>query len=512
MAKAVGIDLGTTNSAIAVVDELGRPILIPNKEGNTITPSAVLFRGNQRVVGAKAKNAAVAQPENVALLIKREMDNPDFTFTDASGNTFRPEELSAFILKKLKQDAEEALGEEITQAVITVPYYFGDLERQRTKRAGEIAGLEVLDIINEPTAAAIAHGINNKDSGIKTLVYDLGGGTFDITIMHVKGHNNLEVVTSNGDRALGGADFDTALSDYFFEQFEKEHNIDPYGDDPLRVRQDFLNRAELAKIDLSADTETDVYLSAAGKPHNIHLTRDLFENLIRHLVDQTEDLTIQALKDANLTKADIDKVLLVGGSTRIPAVRNRIKKLVGKEPETGFNPDEVVAMGAAIYAAKLTGKTVVSKTGQKVPAISFENVTAHSLGILIQDTETEELINSILIPKDSKIPAEGTKMYSTVSDNQSTVFLQILEGESTNPKHCTAVGDQAILTELPLLPKGLPQIMVTLSYDQSGIVHLKAKEMGSGRSLHTEIFYNSAIMTDREVQESISANAQVDVL
>jgi molecular chaperone DnaK len=348
MGKAIGIDLGTTVSAMAIVDaNLGRPVMIPNLEGTPLTPSAVMIRGEERVVGLRAKRSAVARPDNVFQFIKRRMCDPDFVFTDADEQTHRPEELSALILKKLKQDAERALGTEVTEAVITVPAYFADLERNRTRQAGVIAGFDVLDIINEPTAAAIAYGVGKGEPNKTILVFDLGGGTFDVTIMKVVGRDELQVLTSGGDRFLGGADFDRELSNYFVQKFEATHGVDLKKSGNSQIDQEFLEKAEQAKIDLSADTEVYVTLSAVGKVLDLTLTRDEFEGIIRHHLDLTRDLTKEALKAAGLDWRDIDKVLLVGGSTRIPMVRAMMQELTKQMPEVGINPDEVVALGAA---------------------------------------------------------------------------------------------------------------------------------------------------------------------
>ena len=417
MGKAIGIDLGTTMSAMAIVDATGRPSIITNKEGQRLTPSAILIRGDERIVGERAKRAAVAKPNNVAQFVKRSMCDADWVFTDEQDHTHRPEELSALILKKLKQDAELSLGAEVTDAVITVPAYFADLERNRTRQAGEIAGFKVLAIINEPTAAAIAYGLCASQANITMLVYDLGGGTFDVTIQKVQGPQDLTELTSDGNRFLGGADFDAELAKHFVEQFEAKHRVDLKEVGTLSSDQDFRDRAEQAKIDLSADSEVYVSLSAAGKPLDLTVRRADFEKLIAHYVDQTEDLTKKALEAAGLTWKQIDKVMLVGGSTRIPKVREMVRALTGKEAETGINPDEVVALGAAVYAANLTGITVRSERGQALPPVEFRNVTAHSLGIVATRSDDKRLYNAKIIQKDTEVPAECKDSFTTVEDN-----------------------------------------------------------------------------------------------
>ncbi len=497
MAKVIGIDLGTTMSAMAYIDEVGRPAIVRNAEGQNLTPSAIEIRGNERVVGRKAKNAAVARPKNVVQFIKRQMSNPDYVFTDESGEKHRPEELSALILKKLKQDAYKALGEEVKQAVITVPAYFGDLERQRTKQAGEIAGFEVLDIINEPTAAAIAYGIKQAQDGMTILVYDLGGGTFDVTLMQVNA-SELRVLTSDGNKLLGGYDFDEAICKFFAEQFRKKHHLNPL--ENLQTYQKFLNEAEIAKINLSADVETDVNLTADGKVLDIKLTREEFEHEIVHFIDQTQFLTERVLSDAGLNWGQVDKVLLVGGSTRIPLVQNRVKQLTGKEPELGINPDEVVALGAAVYAASLGGVPVRGAGGKAIATVKVRNVTAHSIGIIAKDVETDEDINSKLILKNKEIPAEGEGFFTTVEDNQTEVKIQIIQGEDDNPQYCTNVGDAGLLKGIPAKPKGVPRIKVWLSYDKSGIVHLRAKELESGSELVADI-ENHALLSGNEMKK-----------
>lgn len=501
MGKAIGIDLGTTMSAMAYVDEMGRPVMKPNREGKNLTPSAVLIRGEERSVGERAKRAAVARPHNVFQFIKRRMCDPDFVFIDENEQAHRPEELSALILKKLKQDAEQALGEEVTEAVITVPAYFADLERNRTRQAGEIAGFKVLDIINEPTAAAIAYGLGKAEKDMTILVYDLGGGTFDVTIMRVISPQELRVLTSGGDRFLGGADFDATLSNYFVQLFEQKHGVNYKEVGDLQSDQDFRDKAEQSKIDLSADTEVYVTLSAAGKLLDVTLTREEFERLIKSDIDKTEDLTKDALKAAKLSWKDVDKVLLVGGSTRIPRVRDMVRTLTGKEPEMGFNPDEVVALGAAVYAANLSGVTVRNEKGEKLDRVKFHNVTAHSLGIIATDSNTKEPYNAKIILKDAEIPAKATEMFSTVEDNQTSVMLQIIQGEDKDPEHCIKVGEAGRLDGISPLPKGVPQIEVTLEYDESGIVQLHARELASGRELKAEIEY-TALMSKEDVQKT----------
>lgn len=502
MGAAIGIDLGTTMSAMAYVDAMGRPVMIHNHEGQTLTPSAVLIRGDERVVGDRAKRTAIAQPKNVAKLIKRGMCDPDFVFVDENEQKHRPEELSALILIKLKQDAEQRLGTEVTDAVITVPAYFAELERNRTKRAGEMAGFNVLDIINEPTAAAIAYGVGKGEPNKTILVYDLGGGTFDVTIMKTVGPDELQVLTSDGDRFLGGADFDADLSDHFVEKFEREHNVDLRKSGNLQTDQEFRDKAELAKIDVSADSEVDVTLSAAGKVLTVKLQRAEFESIISRHIAKTRDLTEKALQKTRLGWKDIDRVLLVGGSTRIPMVRVMIRELTGQEPEVGFNPDEVVALGAAVYAAILSGVTVRNEKGHKLSdKLRLRNVTAHALGIIVVDDLRNKEVNSIIIKKDTEIPADVTQTnYTTVEDNQTAVRLQVIQGEDEDPEKCIKVGE-AVLQDIPAQPQGKPKIDVTLGYDKSGMISLVAKERTSGRDVRAEIAC-PALMSQAELERS----------
>lgn len=499
MAKVIGIDLGTTMSAMAYVDEIGRPVMIPNAEGQNITPSVVKFgKNDQVVIGQTAKNAAVAQPKNVVQFIKRYMSNPDYlTKPDDNGTEHRPEEISALILKNLKQDAEKALGEVVTKAVITVPAYFGDLERQRTKQAGKIAGFEVLDIINEPTAAAIAYGIKQAQENMTILVYDLGGGTFDVTVLRVVGGGELKVLATEGNKSLGGTDFDEAICKFFAEQFKAAHQIDPL--ENLRTYQDFRNKAEVAKIGLSKDVEIDIDLTAGGEVLDIKLTREQVENLITPDIDQTQVLTEKVLEAAALKWGNVDKVLLVGGSTRIPLVQKMVKSLTGKEPETGINPDEVVAMGAAIYAAGLGGIAVRGAGGKAIAALKVRNVTAHSLGIIAKNDASED-INSKLIQKNSEIPAEGQGIFTTFEDNQTEARIQIVQGEDENPEYCTKVGDAGVLKGIPPKPKGTAKIQVRLGYDKSGMVRLHAKELESGVELVANI-ENHALLSEEEMRK-----------
>jgi len=490
MSRAFGIDLGTTHSAMAVVDETGRPRIVPNRSGKPVTPSYVLFRENSEVVvGDAAKQAAQLKADDVAQFVKRRMHESDWDFEDSRGVRHSVEEISALVLKKLKQDCANSLGEDVQNVVITVPAYFGDLERNRTKMAGEIAGLNVIRLINEPTAAAIAYGVGELGQESLILVYDLGGGTFDVTLLSVSG-TEIEVVATDGHRRLGGVDFDESLCDLFFKTFEEEHGVDPSGD-PL-VYQDFFSRAEAAKIALSDDTIAYVALSAAGKTTQMELERDKFEDLIRSRLQLTMELTEEVIESAKprlereISWKDVGAVLLVGGSTRIPLVAEMVKNLTGCEIVAGINPDEVVAIGAAIVAAQQTGGQIVDKNLDLLPAVRFTDVTAHSLGVVALDTDKDELYNSIIVPKNTPVPFEMTGKYTTVEDNQTLVQCTVLEGEDRQPEYCTKLGEGA-LKGIPEMPRGEPDIEATFRFDSEGIVHFSAQELTSGANVGFDV-------------------------
>ncbi len=484
MSKVLGIDLGTTNCCMAVLNEYGRPKVITNSEGHNTTPSVVLFRGEERVVGVRAKRARVAQANNVAMLMKRYILKEHWRFIGPDGKEYSPEELSAIVLRKLKQDAEKALGEEIKQAVITVPAYFGDLERNRTKAAGEMAGLDVLRIINEPTAAALAYGLDQAESEQTILVYDLGGGTFDVTIMKVTG-SKIQVITSGGNKSLGGADFDQAIVEHMKEQFIATHQVDPTkGGESLGVLQDFLDKAEQAKFDLSADTETDINLSAEGQVLDLNLNRQTFESLIANYIEETKGYMDQALSDASMTWGDIDRVLLVGGSVRIPAVKKMVEEASGKTAEGGVNPDEIVAEGAAIVGASEVGQTIRKETGEEVSGLEVRDVTAHSFGVKAKEGGAH--VNSIILPKDTSIPASRTRNFTTPEDNQTSVEIIVLEGEELDPDLCEQLGALHI-EGLPPKPKGVPKIEVTMTYTREAIIQVTARELTTGLEIKGEV-------------------------
>jgi molecular chaperone DnaK len=464
MSKAIGIDLGTTNSVVAVM-EGGEPVVIPNAEGNRTTPSVVAFVKNERVVGEIAKRQAITNPDHTISSIKRKMGS-DFTVT-VEDKTYKPQEISAMIIQKLRQDAENYLGEKISQAVVTVPAYFTDSQRQATKDAGTIAGLEVLRIINEPTAASLAYGLD-KGEEQKILVFDLGGGTFDVSILDI-GQGVFEVKATNGNNLLGGDDFDQRIIDHLADQFKKEHGIDLSND--KMALQRLKEAAEKAKIELSTLTSAVINLpfitaDQNGPKHlDTSLTRAQFDKLTEDLVEKTMGPMRQAMQDAKLSPADIDRVILVGGSTRIPAVQNAIKQYLGKDPDRSINPDECVAVGAAIQAGILVGE---------VKDVLLLDITPLSLGI-----ETLGGVFTRLIERNTTIPTKKSQVFSTAADGQTSVEIHVLQGERE-----MALGNKTLgrfqLVGIPPAPRGVPQIDVTFDIDANGIAHVSAKDLGTG--------------------------------
>ena len=492
MSKIIGIDLGTTNSCVAVM-EGGEPVVIANAEGARTTPSVVAFtKDGERLVGQIAKRQAITNPDRTIASIKRQMGTA--YKVDIDGKAYNPQEISAMILQKLKADAEAYLGETVTQAVITVPAYFSDSQRQATKDAGRIAGLEVLRIINEPTAASLAYGLDKEDAH-KILVYDLGGGTFDVSILEI-GDGVFEVLATNGDTRLGGDDFDNRVIDYIADTFQRENGIDLKKD--RMAFQRLKEAAEKAKIELSGAMTTNINLpfitaDATGPKHlDMTLTRAKFNELTADLVEKTIGPMNAALKDAGLTSAQIDKVILVGGSTRIPAVQDAVKKVTGKEPFKGINPDECVAIGAAIQAGVLGGE---------VKDVLLLDVTPLSLGL-----ETEGHIFTKLIERNTTIPTQKSQVFSTAADGQTTVEIHVLQGERPMAYDNKTLG-RFQLTGIPAAPRGVPQIEVTFNIDRNGIVNVSAKDLGTGNEQKVTITA-STNMTEEEIQARVKEAEQ----
>ena len=496
MSKIIGIDLGTTNSCVSVL-EAGAPKVIPNPEGGRTTPSVVAFKKGERIVGDAAKRQALTNPNTISS-IKRLMGTSEKV--EAEGKKYTPEEVSAMILSYMKDYAEAYLGEKVTKAVITVPAYFNDSQRQATKNAGKIAGLEVERIINEPTAAALAYGLE-KQEGQTILVYDLGGGTFDVSILEL-GDGVFEVKSTNGNNKLGGDDFDNAVMDYLVSEFKKENGIDLSKD--KMAMQRLKEAAEKAKKDLSGVVSTQIsapFIAKGDDGEPVHLdmtlTRAKFEDLIRDLVESTLDPVHKALKDAKMKKEDIDKVILVGGSTRIPMVYDLISKELGKEPSREVNPDEVVSMGAAIQGGVLTGD---------VNDIVLLDVTPLSLGI-----ETLGGVMTTLIPRNTTIPTSKSEVFSTAADNQPAVDIHVLQGERSMAADNKTLG-RFQLTNIPPAPRGVPQIEVKFDIDANGIVNVTAKDLGTNKEQSITITSNTTL-TDEEVEammKEAEANKEKD--
>ena len=497
MGKIIGIDLGTTNSCVAVM-EGGKPTVITNAEGMRTTPSVVAFtKTGERVIGEPAKRQAVTNAEKTIASIKRHMGT-DYK-VQIDGKAYSPQEISAMILQKLKSDAENYLGEKVTEAVITVPAYFNDAQRQATKDAGKIAGLDVKRIINEPTAAALSYGLDNEEEQ-KIMVYDLGGGTFDVSIIEI-GDGVIEVLSTAGDNKLGGDDFDNVITQYMLDEFKKQEGVDLSTD--KMAMQRLKEAAEKAKKELSSATTTNINLpfitaTAEGPKHfDMNLTRAKFDELTAHLVERTAGPVNSALNDAGMTASELSKVLLVGGSTRVPAVQELVKRLIGKDADKGINPDECVAIGAAIQGGVLSGD---------VKDLVLLDVTPLSLGI-----ETYGGVFTKLIERNTTIPTKKSQIFSTAADGQTSVEVHVLQGEREMAAYNKTLG-RFQLTGIPAAPRGVPQIEVTFDIDANGIVHVSAKDMATGNEQKVSITA-STNLTDEDIDKAVKdaeAHAEED--
>lgn len=518
MGKYVGIDLGTTFSAIAYIDEKGNPVIIPNKQGENITPSTVLFGGKKPVVGSVAKRKSITDPKNYEAFVKRHMGEKTYSFTTKTGETFHPEEVSALILSKLKADAEDFLGESIDGAVITVPAYFGDPQRQATRDSAAMAGLKVLDIINEPTAAAIAFGISRNVSGSqKVMIYDFGGGTFDVSILEIN-EENIRVIATNGDHKLGGYDIDMAIVDYVKSQ-AKEQGLDV--DSDVKALQNLMIQAETAKKELSSDDVTEISLYIKGEDLSVEIDRETFEDLIETILDTTISVMQRTLDEAGLDYKDIDKILLVGGSTRIPIIRTMLEEETEIKPSSEVHPDEAVAIGAAYHAVDVVkqmskgtfntgneaddGRRKIDVKADDVPDLdrnyTFKDITSHGIGIVIYDDIQDKLINSVIMEKNTEIPAEIVQDgYSTTKPYQEGIQLQVTQGENENLDYVTIIGS----ADLKVRPRDhkVP-IRVIVSCDRDAIIHVRAVDMDENTDLgEVTINREKHNMTEEEVREA----------
>ena len=508
MGKIIGIDLGTTFSAAAVVNQHGKAEILVNREGERITPSVVLFDDDTPIVGSIAKRSAVASPLNIVQFVKRQMGDPSWKFRTEEGDSYKPEEIAAIILKRIKEDAEALLGENIIDAVITVPAYFNDAQRKATQDAGKIAGLNVRRIINEPTAAALAYGMEKSDKEETILVYDLGGGTFDVTIMKIE-KGNIRVIATGGDKNLGGFDWDNLIMEYLNEEFKKQGGTDLL-DDPA-LTQDLRDKTEIAKKTLSSRDKTSVFLSALGKTNSISITIEKFNELTFNLLQRTARIMEMVLEDAGLQWNNIDKILLVGGSTRMRAVPTLIEQVSCKKPSMELHPDECVALGAAIQGAVLqAGDGLKSNEAHTHFAlVEIQDVCSHSMGVVAVDDDFREF-NSIILKKDTPVPCKVSDVYSTTSDNQRHIDLQVTQGEDEDVNYVKPFVGETTL-DIPPYPKGAP-IEVFFEYDIDGIIHIRVMDLTSNKYLGEEVIIKrNSNLTDDQVQQMLTKMKKVNI-
>jgi molecular chaperone DnaK len=502
----VGIDLGTTFSAIAYINQHGKAEIIPNREGERITPSVVLFDGDTPIVGTIAKRSAVASPLNICQFVKRQMGEKDWRFTAESDKEYTAEAVSALILRRLKEDAQTALGCDVHDAVITVPAYFNDAQRKATQDAGRIAGLNVLRIVNEPTAAALAYGLDQ--AGEQTvMVYDLGGGTFDVTIMTI-GKGAIEVIATGGDKNLGGFDWDNKVMAFLNEQFQHEGGVDLFED--IALQQDLRDKAEIAKKTLSSRDSTKVFLAASGKNVSVSISREQLERITADLLSRTETLMQMTLEDAKISWADLDKILLVGGSTRMRSVPALIERLSGRKPSAELHPDEVVAEGAALLGGILqreSGQGMLSHL-DGLPTVKISDVNSHSLGVVAVDGRTGKLYNSIILPKDTRIPTRASKLYGTVVDEQRELEVEVTEGEEQDLEYVRVIGKGSMA--IPPYPRGAP-VEVFFQYDNDGIIHVTVLDKSANKQLGELHIQRQSNRTATEIEQMKRHVASVEL-
>ncbi len=515
MKTAIGIDLGTTYSAFAIMQD-GKPMILPNVEGQNITPSVVLFPstecGEEPLVGEMAKHSASTAPLDVVQFVKRQMGDPNWKFESANGHSYSAEEISAIILKKLKNDAETALGQEVTDVVITVPAYFDDARRTATRQAGQIAGMNVLRVLNEPTAAAMSYGLSQDKNGT-VLVYDLGGGTFDVTIMDIN-NGNFDVLATDGNRNLGGFDFDNRIAEYVFEQIKEQGITRDVRMDDLLVAE-IREKAEIAKKSLTTVAQTSIMLTVDGKHIRIKMTRDEFESRTIDLLNTTKELVEDTMENAGKSWSNIDHLLLIGGSTRMPMVKKMMTNLSGKSPELKVNPDEAVALGAAIQAYISTEEASDMEQGSGVPAliggelitINVSDVTSQALGVIMLNEHNQEE-NYVVIPKNAKIPTKGEQHARTVVDQQSAIFVRVTQGEDREVRYVTEIGSKEI--PIPQYPKGAP-FTVAYAYDIDQTVYIELFDDTKGAVVGKFEVDRLTNMDEEEVKSAMQRINQMDI-